>query len=248
MNFALILTGIIIGGLLTLLSLILAIVSLSTGKSRNALIWGIAFIVSLAIAAFSVFMMAKRLSEKVTHGIEWIKEHENDYKTTQSDTDSEYKKSDRQYFLDTLQKYTNEKYEGTVPADFYLNSSVKPDANGLLKVPFVYPYYILYNPATYTGNIMMETSDSIFVENVTAMAFDQNFALVRVDNSLSPELLKANHAETEYLLYDLRTRNFESAANKEKLLDLGRRIGYTGSTDLIYLSESYRGWIPDTSY
>jgi hypothetical protein len=189
--------------------------------------------------------MVERISNKVKTGMEWMEEHENEYNTAGTDEygENEFQKDERQYWLDTLQKYTNELYAEKVPADFYVNQPATPDSGAIIKVPFVYPYYIRYNGDTYTGDIMMETSDSVFVQNVAAMAFDQNFAIIKVDNSLSPEMLKTNHSETEYLLYDLRTRNYESAANKEKLLDLGRRIGYTGSTDLSYLSENYRGWI-----
>lgn len=249
MGFSLIIIGIIIGGILTILTVVMAIIALSGGKSKNALAWAGGFVVSLAIVIFSVVQLVQKLSHKIKSGVEWLEEHgNNNYSSATTYSNDDYLKNERQYFLDTLQKYTNEIHDGKVPADFYINKEAVADANGIITVPFLYPYFIRYNNATYTGDIITETSDSTFVQNVTALAFDQNFAIVKVDNSQSPELLKANHSETEYLLYDLRTRNFEPAVNKEKLMDLAKRIGYTGPTEMLYLSEYYKGWIKYEEY
>lgn len=241
MTYPLIIAGIILGGLLTILCIVFAIISLSNGKNKNAILWGAGFIVAVLMVAISVFMLFRETAARVRDTFADLATQNKDYNTTSS-IDDEYSKNERQYWLDTLQKYTNTKYDGKVPADFYINKTATTNADGTMNVPFVYPYHIRYNTTSYTGDIMMETSDSIFVQNITSMAFDENFALIKVDNSMSPEQLKAGRPETEYLLYDLRTRNFENAPNMEKLLDLARRIGYTGSTDLSYLSEIYRGW------
>ena len=241
MVYSLIIAGIVLGGLLTIVCIVFAIISLANGKNKNAIIWGSGFLISVLMVTISIFMLFRETAARVRDTFADLAAQNKNYDVTSS-LDDEYSKNERQYWLDTLQKYTNTKYDGKVPADFYINKTVTANADGTLNVPFVYPYYIKYNPTSYTGDIMMETSDSIFVKNITSMVFDENFALIKVDNSMSPDDLSAGRPETEYLLYDLRTRNYESAANMEKLLDLGRRIGYTGSTDLSYLSESYRGW------
>jgi hypothetical protein len=94
----------------------------------------------------------------------------------------------------------------------------------------------------------MQFEDSVLVDNVSQIAFDKNFAIIKSENKNSPELLKAGRAEIEYHLFDLRTRNYETAPNLEKLLDLANRIGYEGPTTMQYLSDACRGYAEDVSY
>jgi hypothetical protein len=245
MTFTLIVLGLVIGGIMTLVSLIFGIISLSNSKSKNALGWFIGFLISISLVIASVVQMVHRISEKVKTGIEWAKEHDNNINIS---TDDESRKRERQETLDSLQLHQMEKYEDKVPVEFYINKPAVKDAKGLITVPFLYPYLIRYNDVSSTGDLFIESLDSIFVQNISQIAFDQNFAIIKVDNSQSPELLKAGHRETEYLLYDMRTRNYEDAPNNEKLLDLADRIGYTGPTQMQYLSDLYRGWIVYQDY
>jgi hypothetical protein len=242
MNFVLIILGLILGGIMTIVTLVFAIISLANSNNSKALAWGGGLLVSLAIVIISVMQLVHKVSDKVKQGIEWTKSQENkQYGSTANEEDT--RKTERQEWLDSLQLHNIAKYEGKVPADFYTNKPAVKDANGLIRIPFLYPFEFKYNSVSYTGDIVMEGEDSVFVQNVSQIAFDENFAIIKVDNSQSPDLLKAGSPETEYLLFDLRTRNFESAPNMEKLLDLGNRIGYTGPTQMQYISDACRGWI-----
>lgn len=241
-TFALIIVGIVIGGIFTILSLVFAIIGLANGKTKNAMAWGAGFLVSLAIVIFSIIAMVRAISTKIQDTANIFSQ----YDTKADENAYDYQQQERQYWLDSIQKYTNDMYAEKIPADFFLNKKVDVDSTGMINVPFVYPYYIRYNTYNFTGDIMMETSDSIFVQNVSMFALDQNFAIIKVDNSRSPEVLKKNHSEIEYILFDLRTRNFETPANNEKLLDLAKRIGYTGSTDMQYLSTALNGYVENT--
>lgn len=243
MILTLMIIGIIIGGMLTILSIVFMIISLAQGKNHNAISWAIVFVISVSILIYSLSQLLHRVVNKVKTSVEWMKEHENDSKWSYNSNDDETRKMDRQNWLDTLQAYNMDKYDGKVPADFYINKTAVKDSKGLITVPFIYPYSIRYNSLTGTGDLLMEGNDSVFVNNISQIAFDNNFAIIKVDNSQSPAMLKQNHADIEYLLYDMRTRNFEPAKNNEMLLDLGKRIGYTGSTQMNYLSEDYKGWI-----
>jgi hypothetical protein len=245
MAFALIILGLIIGGILAIICLVFAIIGLANNQKQKAIGWSVGFLISLIIVIFSVFKMVHRVSEGVQTGIDWVKEHKDDITINE---DTQFRKTERQEWLDTLQAHLLDKYENNVPVDFYINKPAVKDSSGLIKVPFLYPYLIRYNDITSTGDIIIEGEDSVFVENVSQIAFDENFAIIKADNSQSPELLKAGRPETEYLLYDMRTRNFENAPNNEKLLNLADRIGYTGPIQMQYLSDVYRGWIVYTDY
>ncbi|MCC6837307.1 MAG: hypothetical protein IT234_02100, partial [Bacteroidia bacterium] len=52
----------------------------------------------------------------------------------------------------------------------------------------------------------------------------------------------------EYLLFDMRTGNYENANNMEMLMDFANRIGFVGPKDLRYMSEDYTGWFGYEQY
>lgn len=237
-TFSLTITGIILGGIGLLLCLIFAIIKLAAGKNQQAGIWAVGFAVALVIVIVSVFGLVRAIKEKVTETAENWKNNFENYDQSQDD----YQKNERQYWLDTLDLYTNEMYKSKMPQGYYKNEEIQPDSlTGKMMLPFLFPYSLNYDSYNYIGDIM--ANDSVFVYNVSEFAFDENFVIAKIDNKYSKELLKQGHAEIEYLLFDLRTGNYESAPNKEKLMDLANRIGYTGPSDMKYLSDAYRGWV-----
>jgi hypothetical protein len=244
MTFALLLVGIIFGGIMAIISVIFSIISLANSRSNKAIGWGAGFLVSLAVLIICIVQMVHKVANKVKQSVEWAQTHEN----RNYSYNAEMLKSDRQEWLDSLQMHGIAKYEGKVPADFYVNTTVVKDGNGIRIVPFLYPFQFRYNSNTGTGDIVMGGEDSVFVQNVSQIAFDENFALIKCDNSQSSELLKSGKPETEYLLFDLRTRNSETVPNMEKLIDLGNRIGYVGPTSLRYLSDALRGYVEEETY
>jgi len=245
MNFAMILLGLILGGAMMLISLIFAIISLSGKNNKNAIRWSIGFVISLAVVVVFVIKMVERVSDKVKTGIEWAEEHQGQITIDKNEGE---RKIQRQNFLDSLQAHLLDKYIDHVPVEFYINKAVVKDSNGLITVPFLYPYLIRFNDVSSTGDIFIEGQDSIFVQNVSMIAFDQNFAIIKTDNSQSPALLKAGRPEIEYLLFDMRSRNSIDAPNNEKLLDIADRIGYVGPKQMQPLSDAYRGWIVYQDY
>lgn len=245
MSFILIVLGLVLGGIMTLISLVFAIISLANKNNTNAVRWSVGFVISLMVLIFFVIRMVQRVSEKVETGIEWVEEHKGEININ---VNEEEQKIERQQWLDTLQANLLDKYIDNVSVEFYINKPAVKDAKGLIIVPFLYPYLIRYNDLTSTGDIFIEGQDSIFVENVSQIAFDMNFAIIKTDNTQSPELLKAGRPEIEYLLFDMRSRNSMDTPNNEKLLDIADRIGYNGPKQMKYLSDVYRGWIVYTEY
>jgi hypothetical protein len=246
MAFVLIILGLIFGGIFTIVSIVFAIISLANSRTNKALAWGGGFVLSISIVLICIFQMVNRVSEKVKSGIDWVKEQENAQYDTSAD--DEARKNERQEWLDSLQLHNMVKYENKVPADFYINKPPVKDTNGITTIPFLYPYQILFNDVTNTGDIVMLDKDSVFVSNVSQIAFDENFAIIKVDNTQSSKALKAGRPEIEYLLYDLRTRNFEEMPNQEKLMEMADRIGYMGPKQMQYLSDACRGWIEYPMY
>jgi hypothetical protein len=243
MNISIIILGIVLGGILLIVSLIFAIVGLAQGKTQNAIIWGVTFLISICILVVSVVQIVKRLSERVKDGVEWAKEHEGKGITYNGDSDNvDYYKQEREHFLDTLKKYTNENLKEKVPADFYANVKMEKDEDNKIVVPFVYPLSIKYDSYNFLGDFINDVNDSIYLKNVSQMAFDENFAILKTDNSKDPETLRAGHGEVEYILFDLRTREYLPFNNEQLLLAKADKIGYSGSTDMKYLSDVYKGW------
>ena len=238
MNISVIILGIVLGGILTIVALIFAILALTQGKSQNAIIWGLSFVVAISILVLSIVQVVKRIGKKVEHGVEWAKEHNGSNLTYNDDI---YKK-ERQSFLDTLQKYINENLKDKVPADFYDNVKVEKSEDNKITVPFVYPLSIKYDTHTLLGDFINDVNDSVFLKNISLMAFDENFAIVKTDNGKDPETLRAGHPEVEYILFDLRTREYLPFTNEQLLIEKANKIGYSGSSVMKSLSDDYKGW------
>ncbi len=240
MNFALTVIGIVLGGIATLVTLVFAIISLSTGKQKNAGFWALGFAAAISILIFSIITLVQSISSKVKDGIEWIEQHDTSNKDYIEDVDQQLARNN---WIDTLRAYTNGMYEGKVPADFYSAAFVDSDSLDRFVAPFLYPYSIRMDVNRNVADIIVDVRDTMFVQNVSQMAFDENFVIAKIDNNQSPELLKSGHAAIEYLLFDMRTGNFENAPTYEKLMDFANRIGYVGSRELKYVSELYSPWM-----
>jgi hypothetical protein len=243
MSTSLLIIGIVIGGIATLVSIIFTIISLATGKNQNAGAWAIGFVISITILILSAYQMIIRVGEKVKSGVEWLEEQNNnkDKSKDYDADDTSYARQERQDFLDTLKKYVNPSFADKVPADFYDNKAPQTREEEIV-VPFLYPLSIRYNTNEFSGDIISDVNDSVFLANVTQMAFDENFAIAKVDNSSDKALLKAGRGEIEYILFDLRTREYLDFVSYEQLLDKSNKIGYTGPASMTNLSVLYRGW------
>lgn len=246
MSIALFVIGIILSGISTLVTVIFTIINLANGRSRNAAMWGGGFAVSLIILILSIFVTVRKVSQKVRDGVDWAKEqstyNNNDYSST------DYKNSDRQMFLDTLQNYIHEKYDGKVPADFYINRAADTAQDGRIVMPFIYPYSVIYDSELYLGDIIEAGSGKVYAQNISQLAFDSNFVIAKIDNTNSPDLLKAGRGELEYMLFDLRSGEYEVFPSLKKLLEVAGKIGYTGTDLMNYLSDDYTGWIEYQEY
>jgi hypothetical protein len=236
MDSSLITSGLAIGGILTLVTLVFAIIALSKKKKKNAFGWGFAFIISFTILSASAFKYLNEGSEEVQKGIDSVQTHEN------TNMESEARKTERQEWLDSLQLHNIIKYENSIPADFYANKPPVKDAKGITRIPFLYPFEFNYNNASQTADIIIDGEDSVFVFNVSQIAFDENFAIIKVNKSKAV-VPTATPAEGDYLLFDLRTRNYEAVNTMEQLIDLADRIGYVGPKKLQNISDACRGWI-----
>jgi hypothetical protein len=248
MNIALFVIGIVLFGLLSLISLVFTIIYLANGKSSGAAGWGGGFVASLIGLIVCIYFTVHTVSEKIKSGIDWAQQNTGTYGSAPAGPDIDYKQPDRQNFLDTLKAYTNDMHEGKVPDTFYENRAADSAKDGSIIVPFLYPYSIKYNSANFIGDIIIAESGKVYASNISQMAFDKNFVIAKVDNSTSQEMLKAGKPEIEYILFDMRTGEFESFPNLQKLLEISGKIGYTGPDLMNYLSDNYTGWIEYAEY
>ncbi len=240
MSATLFIIGTIVGGIATLVTVIFTIISLATSKNKNAGIWGIAFVLSLTITIISIFQLVRKIGQKVKSEIELLG---NNGGLSVKEDNEEYDASERSYFLDTLKKYTHPAHEGKVPADYYANKSAEKSADGKLIVPFLYPLSIRYTPNDFSGEILSDMNDSVYLKNISQMAFDENFVIAKVDNSKDKDLLKEGRGEIEYVLFDMRSREYIAFTSESQLIEKSGKIGYAGPQQMTYLTDLYRGWI-----
>ena len=249
MSISLFIIGILVGGIATLVAVILTIISLATGKNKNAALWAVGFVFSLTILLLSLFQFAKRVGAKVKSGVEWLEENkDNGLLSGKSKEDLIYQEQERQYFIDSLTKYTKETVLAQMPPDFYSNKPVEKSVDSKIIVPFVYPLSIRYRPNEFIGEIINSVTDSVFLKNISQLAFDENFVIAKVDNVNDKELMKSGRGEIEYILFDLRTREYLIFSSQKQLLDKSSKIGYIGSTEMRFLSDIYRGWLDPLNF
>lgn len=249
MSTSIIIIGLILGGILTLVTVIFTIISLASGNNKNAAAWGVGFLIALTILILSIFHVVRKIGEKAKSGIEWLEANKNKSLTYNGDCDNlEYQKQERQEFLDTLSKYTNEALKDKVPADYYANKPADAVIDSKITLPFVFPLSMRYNVDTYMGDIISDVNDSVYLNNISQIAFDENFAIAKVNNSSDKELLKAGRGEIEYVLFDLRTREYIVFTSEQQLLEKSGKIGYVGSHDMGLLSDLYRGWLEPMNF
>jgi|ERR1051326_2530002 cellulose synthase/poly-beta-1,6-N-acetylglucosamine synthase-like glycosyltransferase len=77
---------IILSAIASLATLIIGIIHLATGKKRSGLILGLSFVMSLIIFFLCIMEVVKRGTEKVKHGMEWLKGNTNINTNTNSYT------------------------------------------------------------------------------------------------------------------------------------------------------------------
>lgn len=229
----------IIGGVATILTLIFSILALTGGKNKNALYWGIGFVFSISILIISIVYLVERIQQKVGSGVDWVVKHEEGISINNDDD----RKTERQKWIDTLKSYVNDTYIDQLPPEFYENKVANQSTDGNIGLPFIYPYAIKYNFLKKTGQLRVVTSDSTFLNNISRIAFDRNFIIAHIDNSNSTEVIEPEHTKNEYILFDMRTREYLNFANQDQLIDKSKKIGYNGSSQMHYLSDDYSAWI-----
>ncbi len=73
MTFGFLILTIILSVIAALITLVIGIIKLATGKKRSGLILGVSFLMSLVILILCVMEVMTRATKKVESGIEWMK-------------------------------------------------------------------------------------------------------------------------------------------------------------------------------
>jgi len=238
--FAFSLIGIIIGGIATLATLVFAVLSLVAGKNEKAAYWSIGFAISISIVIFSVVQLIERVENKVISGVEWLKEHENNLSTI-NNSPTDYSKNERANLLDSLKTLVDTKYKNTIPFSFYKNNKEQLLDVNTDTLPFIYPYAFEYKNYNFNLVDVSQKGRSLaLVENIAQVAYNGHFLLMKVDKTNTE--LKNNEPEIFYLLFDLKTGTQKQFLNSKKLIEEASAMGYSGNTEMMYISDMYQAW------
>lgn len=217
MTFSLLIIGIVLSILGALATVILCIISLATGKQRNGLIYGVAFMMSVILAVLCIIEAAKRGAGKVKQGVEWIK------KMDKNNSWNNYSEADNYY------GYVLRNNHDIVPAGYYEHCEGESDC-----ILLIYPYRIAPTRSLKTGALEKYWSalDSSAKEIIymDEFAFDTLYLLARRSNK---EMSKAtgkgkDMPDYTYFLFDFRTGRCETFMNENRLWEEANRRGYTG--------------------
>lgn len=238
--FAFSLIGIIIGGIATLATLVFAVLSLVAGKNEKAAYWSIGFAISISIVIFSVVQLIERVEHKVISGVEWLKKYENNLSTT-SNSQTDYSKNERTNLLDSLKTLVDTKYKNAIPFSFYKNNKEQLLDVNTDTLPFIYPYAFEYKNYNFNlVDVCQKERSLALVENIAQVAYNGHFLLMKIDKTNIE--LKNNEPEISYLLFDLKMGTQKQFLNAKKLIEEASAMGYSGNTEMMYISDMYQAW------
>lgn len=219
MTFSLLIIGIVLSVLGALATIILCIVALATGKQRNGLIYGVAFMMSVILAVLCIIEMAKRGAGKVKQGVEWIK------KMDKSNTGWDNYSGEEHYYGYVLRQNSD-----TIPAGYYERCNDNVDC-----ILLVYPFRIAPDGNSlktgalekYESKLDTSAREMFYIDE---FAFDTLFLLARRSNK---EMFEATGKGKDlpdytYFLFDFRTGKCETFMNESRLWEEANMRGYTG--------------------
>lgn len=227
-SFSFLILGIILAAVATLATLVLAIIFVSTGRERSALMLGAGFILSLILLVFATAEVAQRGSKKMKKGIEWLKKMD--------DKLSRHEPAEENYY-----GYVPYWQGDSIPVGFYERCDTDADC-----ITLVYPYRFIpenkfLNSAMLDNYANAGDSCAKEIFFVTHFAFDQFFLLAKRDNREMQDATGKGKdlPDYSYFLLDFKTGKCELLMNEHRLFEETESRGYTGERYLSSVSTHY---------
>ncbi len=228
-----ILLGLLLGGILTIVSLVFTIIYLANWNQRKFTIAVSCFVASLAVIILSVITGVQKGKEKVknfgSNVRNWAEQMEEESKSNRSDYQNEK--------MDSLKAWEPEQYKDSVNDDFYETYS-----HGTYRIPLVFPYSIAsfdesFENAFLKCELTSKKSDSLnLLKNITDITFDRNYLIARIDNG---EEASENQREVFYILFHFSTAKCTEYPNQTKAITEAEKSGYTGRQYLQKIQDVY---------
>lgn len=232
MPFGLLIAGIIFSVIAALVTLILSIIHLATGKQRSALMLGVAFLMSVIMMILSIMEVIERGSGKVKQGVEWVKEQEKKNKEKwKNDGYGEY------YYA----HIPDSVYSDSIFIDFAMNEIEEGFA-----IPLVYPYRFISEDdgllnASLSGKPIDNDSCLNQMQFISHFTFDNLFLLAKRDNKqMSREKGgKYDLPNYSYLLFDFSTGTCDFFDREKHLFDEAEKRGFKGEKHFSSMYDHY---------
>lgn len=231
MSIGFLLFGIIISVIAAIATLILAIISLSTGKQRNGLIFGVAFVMSLVLSVLCILNIIERGANKVKQGINWV-QHLDEKNKSKWNYDK-YGKEEKYY------GFIPEGNKDTIASSFYSSSEKE-----MYYIPLVFPYRFASQDRFMSfgslekmqGTTSMRPSegDSCFnqLQYISSFRFDDKLLLAKRDNKELRRHVdawkKKDIPDFTYILFDFTTGKCQSFWSEETLNEEAEKRGFHG--------------------
>lgn len=235
MNVALLVAGIILGGIGTLIFLALSIIALSTSNRKNAITFSTLFVVCLVITGLSIYTTVSRVAEKVRSGVHHFEARTGEWKEDlEQSIDRE--KNEHKEWLRSLSSHD------TIPEKFF--DTFDSDKN-VYCVPLAYPYRVEIDDMEKTSGRLADVTGSNNtnikeVISITRISFDKNLLLAKRDMSFHEGIAPEDMPEVSYLVYDFNSGKLQTFPNKEKMLEAADKLNFSGPRELSDLQSHYR--------
>lgn len=234
MSFALLLTGIIFGGIGTLIFLALGILALSSGNRKNAITFSTLFVVFIVITGLSISTTVSRIAAKVESGVNKFEAKTEEWKE-EIEENIDQGKNEHKEWLRSLSP------DDSIPEKFF---DTFDSEKNVYCIPLVYPYRLEMNDIEKTSGRLADVTGSNNtnikeIMSVTMISFDKRLLLAKRDMSFHDGIAPEDMPEVSYLLYDFISGKLQTFPNKEKMLEAADKLNFSGPRDLSALQTHY---------
>lgn len=216
--------GIILSGLLLLISVIFLIVNWSKLKSRN--IWLsltiISFISLTGLIGYTIYSVITSAKTGWSKMIDSVDSYNNTYKDTRLyllDEDSPNEQ------IELLKSYHSDSLNKEIPNEFYTDFGYSDD----YRFPLRYPYSIHYSydlDNGYLKKIEKSTQKYLELTAIKRFDFDQNYFLAESQSYVEGE------SKMDYLLYHFDIDEIERFATLRELSNRASELNYSKNLEL----------------
>jgi hypothetical protein len=225
--------GVILSGIMTIVSLVMGIISFAYSK-KSKFIWLGGFFLSLIALVFCIISLVTKVTNKVGGFVKKMEQNMMVYPDSTSKEGYNLSDSLNSPQIKKLRIYESEELKGQVPDQFYTYLGFRD----YYRLPLPYPFSIHCTETPGVGDLFDERNVKKFdandngekeclLKNIAEFAFDANYILAKCVHN------QGKDAEFKFFIYDLKTEKAEEFSNAVQMNRRAAELKFSGDKKLI---------------